>query len=227
MTTPTAAAGYVTDSNGVVHNTNIFLPQTQNNKSISINQYDSTNIKLAYTAGANGSDVRSIFVSNSDASNAANLKLFFQPVENAAITISRTTTTATVTDTAHGFSTGMYITISGCASPNLNGTFSITEASINTYTYTCTDTGGATDAGTRNANYLFTTVNIPIKTGSDTAGLVPMINFMQAVAMASTDLDNAGNRVFKLSANTKFYVGVVVAVAAAKNLNISVRGVDY
>lgn len=49
--------------------------------------------------------------------------------------LTSSSTTATATKTAHGFSTGQYVTIAGAAQPEYNGTFQITVTGANTFTY--------------------------------------------------------------------------------------------
>jgi type IV pilus assembly protein PilY1 len=73
--------------------------------------------------------------------------------------ITRSGNTATVTVSAHGYTTGNVVTISGAAQAEYNGSFSITNTGVNTFTYTAnegpplqagggtvTKTGGATVA---------------------------------------------------------------------------------
>jgi hypothetical protein len=49
--------------------------------------------------------------------------------------LTSSTTTATVTHTAHGFTTGQYVTIAGATQPEYNGTYIITVTDANTFTY--------------------------------------------------------------------------------------------
>lgn len=70
-------------------------------------------------------------------------------ISQTVTSITRVTTTATATVTAHGFLVGMYVTIAGANEPEYNGTFLIvTTADANTFTYTMTADPGATATGT-------------------------------------------------------------------------------
>lgn len=68
--------------------------------------------------------------------------------------ITRVTTTATVTTpSAHGFTTGDYVTISGAtaaagAISQFNGTFAVTVLTATTFTYTVLNTGATSATGT-------------------------------------------------------------------------------
>ena len=64
----------------------------------------------------------------------------------AAVTISRSGTTATVTHTAHGFSTGDEIRMTGTDGVFL-GVHTITVTGVNTYTYTVANSGPTTGGG--------------------------------------------------------------------------------
>ena len=52
-------------------------------------------------------------------------------------TITRVSTTATVSCTAHGFSTGDSVIIAGATPSGYNGTYTVTVVDANTFTYTC------------------------------------------------------------------------------------------
>jgi hypothetical protein len=56
--------------------------------------------------------------------------------------ITRSTTTATVTSTAHGLSVGDNILVTGAGDANLNGSYAVASiVDANTYTYTVANTG--------------------------------------------------------------------------------------
>lgn len=62
---------------------------------------------------------------------------FAETLNTASVAITRTSTVATVTETAHGRAVGEKVKISGATEPEYNGTFSIvTVPDANTYTYT-------------------------------------------------------------------------------------------
>lgn len=73
---------------------------------------------------------------------------------NASVTITNSGTTATVTHTAHGLSTGNYVYISGASHWQNNGTFSITKTGDNTYTYTMASAPGSNPTGTITATFV-------------------------------------------------------------------------
>lgn len=57
-------------------------------------------------------------------------------------------TTVTVTSSAHGYSVGDFVTISGAVASGFNGTFEITSVSANTFTFFGSTSGTATTQGT-------------------------------------------------------------------------------
>jgi len=67
---------------------------------------------------------------------------------SAVTSITRSLSTATVTQTAHGYSNGNLITISGAVQPEYNGDFIITVTGLDTYTYTVTGTPASPATGT-------------------------------------------------------------------------------
>lgn len=67
----------------------------------------------------------------------------FDPTDGPThdVTIACTaSTTVTVTDTAHGLSTGDSVTITGSGNSAIDGSFDVTVTNANTYTYTTTST---------------------------------------------------------------------------------------
>ena len=66
--------------------------------------------------------------------------------------ITRVTTTATATLTAHGYATGDYVNIRGAAQAQYNGNFYITVTGPNAFTYTMTADPGISASGTLIAN---------------------------------------------------------------------------
>jgi hypothetical protein len=66
----------------------------------------------------------------------------------ASVSITRSGTTATVTHTSHGYSTGQKVWIKGAAQQQYNGVFSITVTGANTYTYTVDDSPTTPATGT-------------------------------------------------------------------------------
>ena len=64
------------------------------------------------------------------------------------VTIANSGTTATVTHTAHGLSTGNKIQIKGASHAQNNGVFSVTVTNANTYTYTMASAPGSNPSGT-------------------------------------------------------------------------------
>jgi hypothetical protein len=69
----------------------------------------------------------------------------------ASVSITRSGTTATVSHTGHGFSTGDYVWISGAAEQQYNGIFQITVTGVDAYTYTVDDSPGTPATGSPTA----------------------------------------------------------------------------
>lgn len=68
---------------------------------------------------------------------------------SASVTsITRSGTTATVTQTSHGYSTGDWVLIRGATDPRYNGPFQVTNTGTNTYTITLSADPGASASGT-------------------------------------------------------------------------------
>jgi len=65
---------------------------------------------------------------------------------NATVTITRSTTTATVAHTGHGMATNDWVWISGCTDPLYNGTFQITRTTDDAYTYVMAGTPATSPA---------------------------------------------------------------------------------
>lgn len=65
--------------------------------------------------------------------------------------ITRSGTTATVTQTSHGYTTGDWVLIQGATDPRYNGPFQVTVVDSNTYTVTLSADPGASAAGTMTA----------------------------------------------------------------------------
>lgn len=61
---------------------------------------------------------------------------FAEDLNTASVTITRSSSTATVTHNSHGFETGTVVKISGAAEPEYNGEFTITKINANSYSYT-------------------------------------------------------------------------------------------
>jgi hypothetical protein len=67
---------------------------------------------------------------------------------NALVGITRVSTTATVTHTAHGYSTSDTIKVSGAVETDYNGEYTITVTDANTYTYTVAGSPATPATGT-------------------------------------------------------------------------------
>lgn len=72
----------------------------------------------------------------------------------ASVTITNSSTTATVTHTAHGLSTGDNVWIQGASLAANNGSFSITVTGTNTYTYTMGSAPGSNPTGTITSTFV-------------------------------------------------------------------------
>jgi hypothetical protein len=80
------------------------------------------------------------------------LVLDFTLAADKAATITRSTTTATVTSTAHGYTTGDKVNIRGAAQSEYNGDFTITVTGADTFTYTVSGSPATPATGTIFAN---------------------------------------------------------------------------
>jgi len=76
---------------------------------------------------------------------------------NVTVTITRVTTTATVTHTAHGRKVGEKMLIKGALQPEYNGIQTITAITVNTYDYTVTGTPATPATGTITATMVILT----------------------------------------------------------------------
>jgi hypothetical protein len=72
--------------------------------------------------------------------------------DKAVTSITRASTTATVTATAHGFTTGDQVNIRGAAETDYNGDFIVTVTDANTFTYTVSGSPATPATGTIIAN---------------------------------------------------------------------------
>jgi hypothetical protein len=70
------------------------------------------------------------------------------------VTIANSSTTATVTHTAHGMATNDKVQISGASHYQNNGVFTITVSDVDTYTYTMASAPGSSPTGTIKATYV-------------------------------------------------------------------------
>lgn len=91
---------------------------------------------------------------------------FGETLHTASVTIASSTVTATVTETAHGRTTGSNVKISGATESEYNGVFAITVTGVDTYTYTMlADPTGSAATGTpvvgTNAQYDPLSASIP------------------------------------------------------------------
>jgi hypothetical protein len=96
--------------------------------------------------------VTAVDESNSPISGA---RVFAWPTDNTgpvpfeeSVSITRSSSTATVTHTGHGFSTNQYVWVQGAAETEYNGVFQITVTGSNSYTYTVTGTPATPATGT-------------------------------------------------------------------------------
>ena len=104
--------------------------------------------------GSPGATVTNVTISgaNEAAFNVSNASVTIVDANSfdysTIILITGTANTARVTATAHGFSTGNTVTITGSSEPLFNGAFPITKIDTNTFSYTVSGSAGtATNAG--------------------------------------------------------------------------------
>jgi hypothetical protein len=72
---------------------------------------------------------------------------FAETLNTASVGITRSGSTATVTETAHGRASGTYVKISGASQTEYNGTFTIGNITTNTYDITVTGTPASPATG--------------------------------------------------------------------------------
>lgn len=75
-------------------------------------------------------------------------KTLTPPSEQTPTSITYSTTTATVTKTAHGYATDMYVRVAGANETPYNGDWQITVTNANVFTYTMDSTPTANATGT-------------------------------------------------------------------------------
>jgi hypothetical protein len=85
---------------------------------------------------------------------------------DVTVTIANSSTTATVTHSAHGLSTNDKIQIKGASHYQNNGVFSVTVSDANTYTYTMPSAPGSNPTGTIKATF------VPLYGMTDSSGVV-------------------------------------------------------
>ena len=114
-----------------------------------------------------------------------------------AITIARTSSTATVTLNAHGLQTNEYVEITGATQPEYNGVFQITYLTANTFSYTVSGTPATPATGSPICTFV-------LLSGTTTAGVLTS----STVRYIANDLDFTGV-VRKTSASTYYKQGIV------------------
>lgn len=82
-----------------------------------------------------------------------------QTSTGVSISITRSSQTATVTHTGHGFVSGQTVRVSGATQTEYNGTFRITVTDANTYTYTVTGSPATPATGSPVAAYKVATLS--------------------------------------------------------------------
>ena len=117
---------------------------------------DTDKISSPYLGTVNIINAPTVTITCKDAGNASlieNARVLIQadtggdlPYQDS-VTISRTSSTATVTHTAHGLRTGLYVIIKGANEYQYNGLKLITVTDANTYTYLISTLAGATATG--------------------------------------------------------------------------------
>ena len=97
-------------------------------------------------------------VKDNDGANLQNARVYLKaadgtgdlPFEESVTSITRVTTTATVTHTAHGLNSGEYVKLAGITdkTEDNQGAHEVTVTGANTYTYTTTNSGSTSYTGT-------------------------------------------------------------------------------
>ena len=96
----------------------------------------------------------SVYTKDTSGDNIENVRVFVEAASGGAlpyrdsVSITRSSSTATVSHTGHGLSTGNYVVIRGAAQDEYNGDYQITVTGINSYTYTVSGTPATPATGT-------------------------------------------------------------------------------
>ena len=89
-----------------------------------------------------------------DQSNIQNARVLLTESAEDVVTITRVSTTATVSHTAHGYADGSSVLIKGAAQSEYNGIHTITVTGANDYTYTVSGSPATPATGTINAQFV-------------------------------------------------------------------------
>jgi hypothetical protein len=125
----------------------------KNNGSNPTSQTNTGGGTITYTSAA---VTALVHVEDPDAVDLQNARVYLHALDGTgplpfqdSVTISRSTTTATVTHTAHGMITGDKVVIKGITdkTEDNNGVKTITVTGVNTYTYVTTDAGSTSYTG--------------------------------------------------------------------------------
>ncbi len=116
----------------------------------------------------------------------------------AGVTITRSGTTASVSDTSHGFSNGNAVRITGAEQNEYNGVFVIANVSANAFDYTLSADPGESSSGTELDQLvdLATTLDLSSAFGAVVTGRIlndataPTISAKLLIGLANVDTDH-------------------------------------
>jgi hypothetical protein len=135
--------------------------------------------------------------------------------------ITRAGATATATQTAHGYTTGVIVRVAGATQSQYNGEFSITVTGANTYTYTVTGTPATPATGTILATAIWS---------KDTVSKLSVTSITRAGAVATVTTTTAHGWVtgetatIAGAAQAEYNVSAVITVTGASSFTYAVAG---
>lgn len=117
----------------------------------------------------------------------------FTIVSARPVVITRSTTTATVVDTAHGLSTGDSVVVQGNGDANMDGTHDITVVDANTYTYTVANSGITASVASCKLNSLRVIADAGMTTQT-TRAYAPIVTPVTGVRLVATAVSGGNVR---------------------------------
>lgn len=130
---------------------------------------------------------------------------------DATVTISNSGTTATVTHTGHGISTGDKIVIYGAAKNDNLGVHTVTVTDANTYTFTTAGSNSGADGGTIKAYFVFL------------AGLTDVNGEISASRVYPADQSATGTA--RKSTSAPYYKAASINTTVSSSVNVSAAAV--
>lgn len=127
-----------------------------------------------------------------------------------SITITRSGSTASVSHTAHGMTTGMSVIIRGVTEDEYNGIFTISNVTANAYDYTVSGTPATPATGS------------PKATCAILSGLTNASGILQTTSFNYTSSQPVTGRVRKATTGTKYKTGAITGTITSNGLDTTV-----